>query len=199
MKSQSLIDKGIVERLFQHNLYNRRPYASFFEWENPDDRNLGKQVKERSVACELIRALERDENKTLFRTVEYGEDPPDIVAIDTEGRPVGFEVTELVDAQAIIACCLKAGRYKRWAEGELIAKLLGILKKKSRKLGKCFTTRNILVIYTDEPELRGEFCKYKAELSRIRFEKFPFVDEAFLLFSYVPGRDTYPYIRLNFQ
>jgi hypothetical protein len=198
-QASTTIDLERIEQLIYYNLQNRRPYASFFEWKNPDNPNLGKKVKERGTVCDLIRSWEKDAGQTLFKAVRYGEDPPDSVAIDTEGNLVGFEVTELVDEQTIKARCHGIGSYKEWKSGELMIKLREILRDKSQKLKASPYVRNILVIHTDEPELRGDFYKYEMENSEQWFQQVAHINEAFLLFSYFPGRETYPYLRLNFQ
>jgi hypothetical protein len=188
-----------VEKLIHYNFQNRRPYASFFEWKNPDNPNLGKKVKERGIVCDLIKSLEKDAGQILFKVVRYGEDSPDSVATDTEGNLVGFEVTELVDEQTIKARCHGLGEHKEWKPGELMSRLNDILRDKSQKLKASSYARNILVIHTDEPELRGDFYDYEKENSNHWFQKVPHIDEAFLLFSYFPGRETYPYLRFNFR
>lgn len=193
------IDWERIEELIQYNLQNRRPHASFFEWKNPDNPNLGKKVKERGIVCDLIKSLEKDAGQTLFKAVRYGDDPPDSIAIGTQGDLVGFEVTELVDEQILKARCLGIRKDKEWKDGELTAKIVEILQKKSQKLAASPCTKNILVIHTDESELRGEFMKYEQEISKHVFQEVPFIDGAFILFSYFPGRETYPYLQLNFR
>ena len=188
-----------VEELIYYNFQNRRPYASFFEWKNPDDPSLGKKIKERGIVCDLIESLEKDTGQPLFKAVRYGEDPPDSVATDTLGNSIGFEVTELVDQRTIEARCRGFGERKEWKTGELLNMLNDILWDKSLKLKKSSYTRNILVIYTDEPDLRRNFCNYEIENSKHWFEKAPNIDEAFLLFSYIPGKEKYPYLKLNFR
>jgi hypothetical protein len=189
-----------IEWLIHYNYQHRRPYASFFEWKNPKNPDLAKKVKERSVARELVKSLEEDSGRVLFKVLRYGEDPPDVVGIEPDGKEVGFEVTELVSSEAIAANSMarKAMYYRKWMFEEVVFHLESIIEEKSAKLSRSPHGRNILVIHTDEPEIRGRFHEYESALGKHCFRQRPYIDEAYLLFSYFPGRKTYPYLRLNF-
>jgi hypothetical protein len=195
------INLNRVEWLIHYNFQHRRPYASFFEWKNPNNPDLAKKVKERSVARELVKSLEEDSGQVLFKVLRYGEDPPDVVGIEPDGNEVGFEVTELVSLEAIAANSMvrKAMYYRKWTFEEVILHLESIIEEKSAKLSRSPYGRNILVIHTDEPEIRGSYHEYGSALGQYFFRKRCYIDEAYLLFSYRPGRKTYPYLRLNFQ
>jgi hypothetical protein len=194
-----MINLERIEELIRYNFQNLRPYASFFEWKNPDDPNFGKKIKERGIVCKLIKSLETDAGRILFETLHYGEDPPDLVGTDPEGNLIGFEATELVDEQTIRASCRGYYKNKEWNSAELFYKLEEILRDKSQKLRTGSCARNILVIHTDEPELRMYFQEYELENSKHWFPKAPHIEEAYLLFSYFSGKKTYPYLKLNFR
>jgi hypothetical protein len=192
------IDPEKVEWLALYNLENRRPYASFFDWKNPNNCELGKQVKERSIFCELIKCLEKDAGCELFSTVRYGENPPDAVATDVSGHLVGIEVNELVDEKTVKLWSQGERKDKEWKTEEVIQEIKRILRKKSNKLSRSLYRKNILVMHTDERDLRWKFQTGKLSLSLHFFQKHPHIDEAYLLFSYQPGRETYPYLKLKF-
>ena len=192
------IDFEKVEQLVHHNFERRRSYASFFEWKNPNNPELGKKVKERSVVCDLVKSLEKDAGCELFQTVRYGENPPDAVATDTTGNSVGFEVTELVDEQTVKLWARGLGRDKEWEIEEVIRKIEQILCDKSKKLAASSYPKNILVMHTDEGDLRWKFRTGELNLNARLFKQHPHIDQAFLLFSYQPVQETYPYLELKF-
>ena len=187
-----------VEELLKHNFQHRRSYASFFEWKNPDNPELGKMVKERGVVCDLIKSLEKDAGHELYSTVIYGEDPPDSVATDLNESKVGFEVTELVDEKTVGLWSQKPSVDKEWKIAEVIQKIEQILSRKSEKLAKSPYPKNILVMHTDERDLRWKFRTGELNLNSHFFKKHPHIDQAYLLFSYQPGQETYPYLELKF-
>jgi hypothetical protein len=197
-QNSSKIDFEKVEQLALYNLQNRRSYASFFEWKNPNDSELGKKVKERAVTCDLIKSLEKDAGRKLFQTVRYGENPPDTIAADMDGNLTGFEVTELVDEETVKLWSKKLGKDKEWEMEEVIKEIEHILRKKSQKLAAVPYKKNILVMYTDERDLRWKFRAGEFNLSSHFFQKHRHIAQAYLLFSYQPGRETYPYLELNF-
>lgn len=199
MNQNSLtIDSEKIAQQVLYNLQNRRSYASFFEWKNPNDRELGKKVKERSIVCDLVKSLEKDAKSILFQTVRYGENPPDAVATDINGNLVGFEVTELVDENTVKLWSQKFRKDKEWEMEEVIKEIERILRKKSQKLAASPYRKNILVIHTDERDLRWKFQTGEMNLSLHLFQKQPHIDQAYLLFSYQPGYETYPYLELKF-
>ena len=105
-----------------------RGYAGFFEWST--DRDL----EEQGVAGHLAAALEAN-GAPSFSEIAIrgrGNDPPDLEAIDVNGKRVAIEVTELVDGKSIQA--FKMGRHYDWAEWDQVKFLESIthlLKEKT--------------------------------------------------------------------
>ena len=134
----------------------------------------------------------------LFPTVRYGENPPDAVATDTADSLVGFEVTELVDEKTVKLWSRGLGRDKEWEFEEVIQKIEQILSGKSKKLAVSPYPKNMLVMHTDERNLRWRLRSGELSLKSRLFKKYPHIDQAYLLFSYQPGQETYPYLELKF-
>jgi hypothetical protein len=88
-----------INRLLHEAAEKDRGYASFSNW--PD-----RDVKEVGWVSELFRSLQHVEHKSYsrLRSRGQGNDPPDCEAIDSEGRTIGIEVTELVDQSAVEKC-----------------------------------------------------------------------------------------------
>ena len=73
-----------------------RGYADFFGW--PTNRDL----EEQAIAGHLVASLKAN-GVPFFSEIKMrgrGNDPPDLEAIDAEGRRIAIEVTELVDGKA---------------------------------------------------------------------------------------------------
>jgi hypothetical protein len=198
-QENTVIDLEKVMRLVFYNRQNRRRYASFFEWRG-EDRERGKQVKERSIVCDLFKSLEKDAGCILFKTVGYGDNPPDCVATDMNDNPIGVEVTELVDEETVKLRSKGCRPDKDWTSNEVIEKVKSILRKKSNLLTKRPSkyTNFFLVLHTDEPDLRWKFRAGELASSFHVFDRYPHIDKVYLLFSYQPGRKTYPYLELKF-
>jgi hypothetical protein len=155
-------------------------------------------VKERGVVCDLIKSLEKDAGHELYPTVVYGEDPPDSVATNMDGCKVGFEVTELVDEETVKLRSQGFSAEKEWETEEVIKKIEQILSSKSEKLATSPYAKNVLVMHSDERDLRWKFRTGELNLNSHLFKKHPHIEQAYLLFSYQPGQETYPYLEFRF-
>jgi hypothetical protein len=165
-------------------------YASFRDW--PD-----KSVKERAVVGDLLCAIKAEEGQHGLLTLNVNEtDPPDCIGIGLHGERVGFEVTELVDQATVERNLQGRSEWKEWGQQEFLAKLQSILNEKDRKQlrGRPYD-KFVVVVHTDEPLLPHSECA--SMLNGHRFGPYQQINEAFLLFSYEPGRSSYPYIRLK--
>jgi len=173
---------------------NKRMYASF--WESPK-----KPVKERGIVCDFVRAVEIENGSPWIKTVKaHPNDPPDCEGITFSGELIAFEVTELVDGSVIRRNKAGGRFYREWRGPELITTLHARLLRKDRIFSKKdqgqlkHYAKIVLVIHTDEPQLRHGDC---AEMLRQHtFDRCNKLTEAYLLFSYCPGQPGYPYLRL---
>jgi hypothetical protein len=189
-------DENKSSQQLDNGKQKKRGYSDFFAW--PVDR----QLEEWAIVDSLKESLEKA-NAGFFNSLlarGRGNDPPDCEAMLFEGGRLGIEVTELVDAHAIMAH--KNGNTNHWAEwGErkLITSITERLEVKD-------TSKNIkggpydlymLVIHTDEPILSFDYT-YPI-LSEYPFEFYSLINRAFLLMSYDPKYRCCPYIELNIR
>ena len=110
-----------------------RGYASFFGWA------IDRDLEELGVVRALGESLAAEDG-TFFgelRVRGRGQDPPDVEGVNKSGEPTAFEVTELVDGEAIKA--FKAGRhydYADWDQRKFLAVLSARLQGKAERRSK---------------------------------------------------------------
>ena len=165
-----------------------RPYSGFFFW--PDTA-----LAEREVARTFIESAVSEPGIPMTHLVHRGQgnDPPDCEAVDSAGRRVGIEITELVEGRFNRRD--HVGLWAEWNRDGFLERVTALLEAKEEKpfKGGPYDER-IVLIHTDEPALR-----YSHALEWLRqYTPGPFVqiDRAYLLFSYDPERQGYPYLRL---
>lgn len=189
-------DEAEVARLMREARERDRGYASFFGWQT--DRDLEELGALRALAESL------EARGTLFfdqiSIRGRGKDPPDLEALDAENRRVAFEVTELVNGDAIKS--YKAGRRYDWAEWtkEKFLEATGkLLVAKARKLPMLkdgpYPGGYVVVIFSDEPKLRKSVVE--AYLEGYAFVGVPEIDRAFLILSYDPSLERCPHFELK--
>lgn len=176
-------------------LRRNRVYAGFFEW------SPNRDLAECSVVESLAKSLD-SKGKLFFCDLTIrgrGNDPPDLEAIDATGRRIAIEVTELVDENAIRAH--KMGRTREIAEWGRQPFLDGLQRLLLAKNGRCQFLRGgpypggyVVVIHTDETFLN--WVSVEDHLKGQVFKGLPHIDRAFLLLSYVPGKN-YPCFELT--
>lgn len=171
-----------------------RGYAGFFEW------RLDRDLEELGVLRHLAEALDAD-GAAFFhseRSRHRPNDPPDCEAIDERGSRVAFELTELVDGNAIKA--FRAGRHYDWAEwekDEFITALRGLVAAKDSKFpslkGGPYPGGYILLVFTDEPVLSREQvgCYLYGETFSVCH-----LNRVFLILGYDPVVQRCPYFEL---
>ena len=169
-------------------LEGHRKYASFFEFGE-------KWQKELSVGEELIRALNAEFGFALTDLSVQDPDPPDLTCRNGAER-IAIEVTELVCAKAVRANERGREDYREWRPGEVAAALQALVQRKdSAKLCGGPYDSHWLCIFTDEFTLTaGVVAK---QLEAVRFGPVRQINQAFVLFSYEPGRPTYPVVPLQ--
>lgn len=176
----------------------RRGYASFFGW------SINRDVEEWGVVQALAESLEED--GLLFfsgaRSRGRPNDPPDCEALDSDGRRIAIEVTELVDCRAIQS--VRNGKIDHWAawtKEKFLSDMARLIVKKDDRFPtlkeRPYEGGYVIVVYTDEPTLtRKVVARFLAHQA---FDKPRFVDRAFLLLSYDPDFQRCPYFELAFH
>ncbi|WP_404361314.1 hypothetical protein [Methylotuvimicrobium sp. KM1] len=175
-----------------------RGYADFFGWGSDRD------IEEWGVVTSLSESLE-SEGKSLFSSLKRRgrpNDPPDCEALDTEGKRIAIEVTELVDGKAIQA--YKSGAVYEWADwdkAKFISSLEKLLCRKDSRFPELkeppYDGGYYVVIFTDEPML--DRSTVETYLDGHQFERPEYLTRAFLLVSYDPGVEKCPHYELQFS
>lgn len=185
-------DWAHIGRLIKEAAAGDRGYASFFDWPDRDQKEVG-------VALSLFESLLAKEGShySNLRARGQGNDPPDCEATGPDGKQIGIEVTELVDAEGIKNS--KAGRRYEWAtwdKAKVESYLTSRLTAKDRPgtLQGGPYDRYWVVIHCDEPELT--YDRVQGLLSGWSGATTKLIDDAFLLFSYDPQHELCPFIRL---
>lgn len=170
-------------------LKKERRHASFFEWPRKDMKELG-------VVKLLFESMQKGGACPYSNPRFASEDPPDCVAQDKSGYAVGIEVSELVDFKTVRDAEGGKGHYKYWEKPEVLDQIRAIISTKDQKQfhGGPYS-RRILVVFTDEPFLDpDEAIPY---LQATEFPKTSQIDEIYLLFSYDPRYQNYPFVKLK--
>lgn len=182
-----------INSLIKQSIKKNRGYASYFEWPDKDQKEVG-------VTLCLFESLEKNTGELysgLFARGE-GNDPPDCEAKNNIGEKIGIEVTELVDENGIKNHI--SGNTYDWAEWnkeKLLNKIQEriLAKDKPNKVKGGPYSKYILLIHTDEPDL--PYKKAKELLKGTKFLPLQVIDEIFLLFSYDTDHEACPYIHFN--
>lgn len=171
-------------------LKRQRKYASFFEWSDKGQKELG-------IVETLLQSVAFQGAET-FRNLRISpKDPPDCIAEGQSGNLIGFEVRELVDEEAVRLNAQGKEVYRNWTVDEVIKELESIIVEKDYKTFHGGPYKKlILVIHTDEFVL--DFQTLKPVLETHEFRKTNKIAEAYLLFSYDPEIERFPYIQLKF-
>jgi hypothetical protein len=186
------IDDDEVGRLLREAARRHRGHADFFSW--PPNRD----VEEAYVVAHLASSAAEASEPLFHNILARGRpnDPPDVEALDVEGRRVAIEVTELVDAKAIRAAKNGHPYWPEWTRESFRLRVRELLdgKAKRRPLlkGGPYAGGYVVVIFTDEPELCPDFIASHLDEP---FE-IPAVDRAFVLVSYQPQTGKYPYFEI---
>lgn len=170
-------------------LKRQRKYASFFEWFDKGQKELG-------IVETLLQSVAFKGAETFLNLSISLKDPPDCIAEDQSGNLIGFEVRELVDEEAVRLNAQGKEVYRNWEVNEVIKELESIIVEKDSKTfhGGPYK-RLILVIHTDEFVL--DFQTLKPFLEICEFKKTNQISEVYLLFSYDPEISHFPHIQLK--
>jgi hypothetical protein len=181
-----------IGRKIREALAKSRGYASYFDWPDRDAKEVG-------ICISFFESLEAVGQPAFseLRARGQGNDPPDCEAVDLDGRLIGFEVTELVDEEAIKH--YRRGQTYDWASWDkqkLVAQVRARLDAKDipAKVRGGPYARYVLLIHCDEPEL--SFDHVNTLLGGVTFGSTKLIDDAYLLFSYDPRYERCPFLRL---
>lgn len=190
-------DEAEIVALMREARAKARGYADHFGWAS--DRDL----EEWGVVTCLNEAMQAVGGAVFAKLKRRGRphDPPDCEAVDSHGKRIAIEVTELVDGNAIRA--FKKGRHYEWAEWTeeaFLSALDALVSAKDERFPALkdppYDGGYIVVVFTDEPNLRR--LRVSEWLSGHTFVKKTRPMRAFLLLSYDPEIQTYPFFELNF-
>ncbi len=184
------LDATMIEA-FERN----RKYAGFFEW-SPD-----RDLAEYGVVESLAKSLST-RGELFFSDLKIrgrGNDPPDLEAVDAEGRRVAIEVTELVDGKVAHAHHVgRTSEVAEWKRDDFIVGLGRRLKAKDARFGHLkggpYPGGFVVVVFTDETFLT--WLAVEHHLKGQTFDGLPNICRAFLLLSYFPGKG-YPCFELK--
>ena len=165
-----------------------RKYASFFEWPEKEEKELG-------VVEELLPGLNAL-GLGLHNLRVQRPDPPDCICDDPNGKPVAIEVAEIVCEEAARQNAQGKNVYRDWRPGELKATITSRLAEKDGKTFHGGPYSGIVVcLFTDEPALSLDFATN--ELSSVNFGPYKQIGTAYLLFRHDPGSQNYPVLPLR--
>ena len=188
-------DQEEINDAIRESIRRARGYADFFGW------GPNRDLEEQGVVVSLAESLEAD-GLLFFSAIAIrgrGNDPPDLEAIDSTGNRVAFEVTELVDGQAIQT--FKNGRtydFAEWGQDKFLSTLGALLVAKSDRFHKLkgapYSGGYVIVVFTDEMALPRPTVE-----AYLRGHVFPGLNNvyrAFLVLSYDPAVERCPYFEL---
>ena len=171
----------------------QRKHASFFDWFKRE-----KEIKEIGITRMFLENIEKFEIAPFHSLQVSPEDPPDVLAKNQAGEPVGIEVCELVDEEVVRQWERGEEVFRFWEKQELTDFVQQIINRKDAKTFHGGPYDKIyLLIHTDEPLL--DYETFGIYLSEYEFQKPNKINEAFLFFSYSPKIGYCPYIHLKFQ
>jgi len=167
----------------------QRKYASFFDWRKKDEKEIG--MVETLFESMKLQGINTFQNLRISQ-----KDPPDCIAKDQSDNLIGLEVSEFVDEEAVRLNAQGKDVYRDWTIDEIVKKLEIIITEKDSKTFHGGPYKKlILVIHTDEFVL--DFQTLKPVLETHEFRKTNKIAEAYLLFSYDPEIERFPYIQLK--
>lgn len=171
------------------NLSRLRKHRSFWLWPN-------KPVVERGVVRELLNSMHHDGDMRYRNARSVNDDWPDCEVDDESGNTVGVEVTELVDEEAVRKAQKGEMVFSYWTDGEIKEQVSRILTRKDLKSSHGgLYSKVILVIHTDEFTHLHLF----PVIRNTEFTRLENIQEAFIVVSYDPETQTYPWCEIQFK
>ncbi len=182
------MDDDLINELSEA-VRQQRPYAGFFFWPN-------RPFAERGLVATFSEAA-ASEPGLPFRNIRSraeGEDPPDCEAIDSHGRLIAIEVTELVDGTAI-AEVRRTGRnlVATWDSSRIRTRIEELLRTKDAKvLNGGPYDEYVVLIHTDEMMITSDAIIHA--LNGYSLPRLKQVHRAYVFLSYQDGE--YPFVGL---
>lgn len=174
-----------------------RKYASYFNFHDPQNREVSKRVKEKGVVETLLEAMQNNGEERYHSVKIWKTDPPDCIALDENNEIVAVEVVELVDEKCVKLNQCGKEVYRQWDFESVAWSISKLIKEKDAKIPLKDFKRVILIIHTDEPDIDPQ--DYISTLECHQFDKTNVIDEIYLLFRYAPETQIYPYLKLCFK
>ncbi len=182
-------DEELLEHL-RRQANQERKHATFFSWH--DRSAAGKGIAEAGAVKALFEAMASHGQHDYSNARPSNDSWPDCIADDQNGAAIAFEVTELVDEAA-----LPDGIARPWPMATVGDRLQDIVSTKDQKsFGGGKYREVVLLIHTDEL-----YADPDAVTAFLKSETFTvphgILTRAFLLFSYDPKRNGYPFVEMR--
>lgn len=182
-----VIDDQLIRDIFV-KIERRERGDNYFDWDN-------KPIKELGVAQILLESLVR-QNIPFYAPQSSNLQPPDVIAEDSNGSPVGVEITELTDSKVVRQRLKNKIDWFDWTQEEFIEAIEAIIgHKDQRGFGGGPYAKKVLIIFTDEKMVT--FQEYGQSIVEKTFPKTQQLTDIYLLFSYDPGLKYCPVIPLK--
>ena len=178
--------KNAIEKIKE--IIKKGCYIEGLHWPN-------KEIEGWGVVKSLIESMEVNGEKIYHSPRAYKPDPPDCIAKDTDKNLVGFEVTALTDSSEAREHVKGNPVFRDWTPQEVIQEIQKKLDEKERKIfhGGPYS-KKIIILHTHNWVIEQECITAIQEHS---FEPLSQLNEAYLLLSYDPVIERYPYIKLK--
>lgn len=186
-KTREAIGKALLE-----NAKLPRAHASYFNWKD-------KEVKELNISGHLARHIHS--TGVEIANIKLGGDPPDVI-FETNDGPIGVELVELVDNQAIQDQIHKRVEYleqPKWTSDRFVEEVnrLVSIKDKPSNVNELMGVYDeyICLIHTDEPDLVSP--SRENVINSHGITETNLITQVYLVVSYDPQQDKFPIYRLK--
>lgn len=165
-----------------------RKHRSFWLW-------WQKPVAELGIVRELLNSMHHDGDMRYRNARSVNGDWPDCEVDDEVGNTIGAEVTELVDREAVEREQKGEMDFSYRTDGEIKEQVRSILAHKDLKSSHGgYYSKVILVIHTDE----FTHSRLFPVIRNTEFTKLKNIQEAFIIVSYDPTIQRYPWCEIQF-
>ena len=164
-----------------------RKYANFFE-------GPSKELKEFTVCEKWLNTYGAGNGYDKSSLVSVNDQWTDCEVKNNAGELCGIEVTELVDSEAIRRNEMGENVYRTWNNDDLLSAIHDRLMDKNTRTHGGKYSKLVVLLHTDELEITSD--AYGHVIEGHIFENLENIDEAYMVYSYVPGKG-YPVSVLN--
>lgn len=152
-------------------------------------------MMEVGITRELLNSMHHDGDMRYKNARSVNDDWPDCEVDDDLGNTVAAEVTELVDEEAVRTAQRDEMDFSYWTDNEIKEKVRSILARKDLKSSHGgLYSKVILVIHTDE----FTHSRLFPVIRKTKFTRLKNIQEAFIIASYDPNTQTYPWCEIQF-